>query len=345
MAALTGSQLLARSLRNQGADTLFFLMGGPMLAAESACIEEGLRPIDVRHEQVAAMMAHAYARLLRKPGVCMACSGPGATNLVTGIANAFVDCAPVIAIAGSSPLGPAGRGLFQELDQVSLFKPITKWAERVLDARRIPELVSVAFRQALSGRPGPVYLDLPGDVLYQKVDEAEVVYPDPARSRPTGRSAGDPALVRRAIELLERAERPILVSGSGSLWSDAGAALQQWVDLTGMPFYTTPQGRGVVPDDHELSFPAARSTAFREADQALVVGTRLNWVVGHLSPPRFRADLRVIQVDVEPTEIGRNRTVEVGIVGDARAVLQQLTAASSAGFDRRRYAKWRDHLR
>src|SRR6266542_4232709 len=144
MAMVNGSQVLARALRLQGVETMFYLMGGPMMAAESACMEEGIRGIDVRHEQAAAMMAHAYARVLNRPGVCMAASGPGTTNLVTGVANAWADCAPLLAIGGSSPAGQAGRGVFQEMDQVALMKPITKWSERCVDPRRVPEYVSTA---------------------------------------------------------------------------------------------------------------------------------------------------------------------------------------------------------
>src|SRR5215213_7642393 len=214
MATVNGSQILARTLRRLDLDTMFYLMGGPMLAAESACIEEGIRSIDVRHEQAAAMMAHAYARLLNRVGVCMAASGPGTTNLVTGVANAWADCAPVLAIGGSSPLHQAGQGAFQEMDQLALFQPISKWAGRVLDPRRIPERVATAMRVAISGRPGPVYLDLPGDVLYKEVDEAEVVYADPERTLARQRPLGDPELIAAAIRLLQEAERPIVISGS-----------------------------------------------------------------------------------------------------------------------------------
>src|ERR671932_1157520 len=158
MATVSGSEVLARSLRRLHTDTFFYIMGGPMLAAETACIEEGLRAIDVRHEQAAAMMAHAYGRLLNTVGVCMAASGPGVMNLVTGVAHAWADAAPLLAIGGSSPLSQAGKGAFQEVDQVSIFKPITKWAERCTDPRKVPDMVATAIRQARSGRPGPVYL-------------------------------------------------------------------------------------------------------------------------------------------------------------------------------------------
>jgi acetolactate synthase-1/2/3 large subunit len=337
-----GSQILARALRKQGLDTFFYIMGGPMMAAESACLEEGLRAIDVRHEQAAAMMAHAYGRVLNKVGVCMAASGPGATNLITGVANAWADCAPLLALGGSSPVTQWQKGAFQEMDQVAAFKPITKWSERVVDPKRIPEYVAMALRTATSGRPGPVYVDLPGDVLYKEVDESEVHYPGP---QPRVRSQGDPALVDDAIRLFNEAERPVVITGSGILWSAAESELQQFVELLGIPFYTTPQGRGVVPDDHELSFPTARATVFREADLLLVIGTRLNYVISHLAAPRFSPDARLIQVDVDASEIGHNRPADVGIVGDARAVLAQLVAAADGRVDRRRFESWREHLR
>lgn len=345
MATVNGSQILARALRTQRVDTMFYLMGGPMIAAESACIEEGIRSIDVRHEQAAAMMAHAWGRVLNRVGVCMACSGPGTANLVTGVANAWADAAPLLAIGGSSPAGTAGRGIFQEMDQVSVFKPITKWAERAPDPRRVPDMVATALRQATSGRPGPAYLDMPGDVLYKEVDEDLVVYPDPDRSQTRARPAGDPDIVREAIRLLVSAERPIVISGSGVLWSEAWAELQRFVEIAGIPFYTTPQGRGVIPDDHALSFMAARATAFREADLIMVIGTRLNYVIGHLTPPRFRADARLIQVDINPGEMGLTRPVDAGIVGDAKAVLEQLIAEGEGKLNSRRYADWSEHLK
>src|SRR6266481_7362717 len=193
MATITGSEVLAQALRSQGADRMFYLMGGPMLETEAACIKLGIRAIDTRHEQAAALAAHAWTRVTRRPGVAMGCSGPGAINLATGVANAFTDCAPLIAIGGSSPRVYLGMEAFQEIDQVAIMKPITKWAERIYDARRIPDLVATAFRAATSGRPGPVYLDLPGDVLGEAVDEASVAFP--ARSEPTPRAQGDPAAI------------------------------------------------------------------------------------------------------------------------------------------------------
>src|SRR5919201_692743 len=307
---VNGSQILARSLRRHHLDTFFYIMGGPMIAAEAACIEEGRRAMNVRHEQAGVMMAHAYGRLLNTVGVCMAASGPGVMNLVTGVAHAWADSAPLLAIGGASPLSQAGKGAFQEVDQVSVFKPITKWAERCTDPRRVPEMVSTAIRQALSGRPGPVYLDMPGDVLYREVDEAEVTYPDPERAMTRARPRGDPDLVAQAIRLLKQVEQPIVITGSGIIWSGASAALQRFLERAGLPFYTTPVGRGVVPEDHRLAFPTARATAFHEADLLLVIGTRINYVIGHLSPPRFSADAKLVQVDIQPSQIGHNRPAD-----------------------------------
>ncbi len=341
--AVTGSQLVAQALARLEVDTFFFLMGAPMLQAEKACLDLGLRGIDVRHEQAAAMMAHAYARVRNRVGVCMACSGPGTLNLGTGLANALVDCAPVVALGGSSPIREYGTGAFQEYDQLAAMRPLVKWAERVHETRRIPELIGVAFRHALAGKPGPAYLDLPGDVLFAAVEEADVVWPEPLAERP--RPTADPAQVARAIALLETAERPVVISGSGVLWSGASAALTDWVERAGVPFYTTPQGRGVVPEDHPLAFPNARSTALREADVVLVVGTRLNYVFGHGRPPRFAADAKLIRIDVDPAEIAVTPHVALGLVGDARAVLGQLAAAAPGRVEPTRHAAWVERLR
>jgi acetolactate synthase-1/2/3 large subunit len=343
MATITGSEVLAQALRSQGVDTLFYLMGGPMLETEAACIDLGIRAIDTRHEQAAALAAHAWTRVTRRPGVCMGCSGPGTTNLVTGVANAFTDCAPLVAIGGSSPRVYLGMEAFQEIDQVAIMKPITKRAERIYDARRIPDMVATAFREATAGRPGPVYLDLPGDVLGEKIEAESVSYP--AAWRPAPRTLGDPVAVREAIALLARAERPVVVAGSGVWWSDGAAALQAFVEATGIPFYTTPISRGLVPEDHPLAFLNARSKAFTEADVVLAVGTRFNWVIQFGRPPRFAADLKVIHVDVNPAQLGHNRAVEVPIAGDARAVLEQLRAEAQGRIQPRQYAGWTGKLR
>ena len=343
MATITGSEVLAQALRSQGVDTLFYLMGGPMLETEAACIKLGMRAIDTRHEQAASLAAHAWTRVTRRPGVCMACSGPGTTNLVTGVANAFTDCAPLVAIGGSSPRVYLGMEAFQEIDQVAIMKPITKRAERIYDARRIPDVVATALREATSGRPGPVYLDLPGDVLGEKIEEDAVTYPAPWRPAP--RTLGDPAAIREAIALLAGAERPVVLAGSGVWWSDGARSLHELVDATGIPFYTTPISRGLIPEDHALAFLNARSKAFTEADVVLAVGTRFNWMVQFGRPPRFAADMKVIHVDVNPAQLGHNRAVDVPIAGDARAVLEQLRAEADGKIKPSQYGAWTGKLR
>jgi acetolactate synthase-1/2/3 large subunit len=339
----TGNVILARALRQQGVKDVFFIMGGPMIDCENACVDEGIRMTDVRHEQAAVMMANAYSRLGAGPVACMAASGPGATNLVTGVAHAYVDGAPLLAIGGSSPVSQYGLGAFQEMDQLSMFKPITMWAERVYDPRRIPELVDTAFHHAHAGRPGPVYLDMPGDVLYRDVPEDEVRWVEP-RSHEL-RTGAHPDDVDRALTTLAESDRPIVVSGSGILWSKADAGLQSFVEGAGIPFYTTPQGRGVIAEDHRLCFLNARSTAFAEADCLMVVGTRLNYVIDFARPPRFRPDARLVQLDIEPTEIGKTRRVDAGLVGDARTVLAQLVEAGEGRMRPDRYDRWVARLR
>jgi thiamine pyrophosphate-dependent acetolactate synthase large subunit-like protein len=343
MATMTGSEILARALVAQGVDTLFFLMGGPMIETESALIALGVRAIDTHHEQGASMMAHAWTRMMRRPGVCMAASGPGTTNLVTGVANAFADAAPLVAIGGSSPNINLGMEAFQEIDQVGVMRPITKWAERIPDGRRIPDFVATAFRQATAGRPGPVYLDLPGDILGTSIDESQLSFPGPWK--PSPRALGDPAAVKEAVALLARAERPLILGGSGVWWSGAETAFQRLVEATGIPFYTTPISRGTVPEDHQLAFLNARVKAFAEADVLLAVGTRFNYVVQFGRPPRFATDLKVIHVDVNPAELGHNREPDVPIAGDARAVLEQLLGESKGRIDPRRYLSWTGRLR
>ena len=335
---MTGNEILARALKEHGVDVIFFLMGGPMIDCENACSQREIRMIDVRHEQAAAMMANAYSRLRRRPAVCMACSGPGATNLVTGVANAFVDSAPVVAVGGSSPVSQSGMGAFQETDQVAVFRPITRWAERCHDPRRLPELADAAFRHAFGARPGPVYLDVPGDILYREVPDDQVRWTAGPSAR--GRPEGERDLVDRAAALIAASERPVVISGSGVLWSEAERELGTLVDQARIPFYTTPQGRGVIPEDHPLCFLGARGTAWREADLVILVGTRQNYVVGFARAPRVNPKAKVIQIDIDAAEIGRNRRADVGIVGDAKAVLAQLVAAGDGRFHAERRTGW-----
>jgi thiamine pyrophosphate-dependent acetolactate synthase large subunit-like protein len=329
MSAVDGNTLVARALKRHGVDTLFFLMGGPMVECEGAIGREGIRLVDARHEQAAAMMATAYARLRRTPAVCMAASGPGVANLVAGIANAWDDGSPVIAIGGSSPVHSYETLAFQEVDQVAMFKPITRWSARCYETARIPDYVDRAFQMAFGPRPGPVYLDLPGDVLFGEVEDgAGAGRATVALTRP--RPQADPALVGHAAQMIMAAERPVLLYGTGVHWSGADKSLRRLVERAQVPFFATPQGRGVIDEHHPLSPLGARGTAFRECDLIVQVGTRQNYIVDNMSGPRWSRDAKLIQIDIDGYEIGRNRKADVPLLGDADAVLTQLEAEIAA---------------
>jgi thiamine pyrophosphate-dependent acetolactate synthase large subunit-like protein len=345
MAELTGSEILAKALKREGTENLFFLMGGPMIEAEGFCVKEGIRPIDVRHEQAAAMMGNAWSRLTQRPSVCMAASGPGVINLCTGVANAFIDCAPMVICGGASSVSTYGRGSFQDIDQVAIMKPMTKHAERVYKLSRIPEQVHNAFEIAMQGKPGPVYLDFPGDLLHTSIDEDKIDWSKSGKPWLTHRPQADPAKVEELAAAILQARKPIILSGSGVIWSRAWDELTALVEGVGIPFYTTPQGRGVLPDDHKYSWLTMRSTAFREADLIVVVGTRMNYIVGHAAPPRFNAEAKIARIDIDAEDIASApRHVDIGLVGDCKAVLQQLLDALGSQADPARYAAWRDQL-
>ena len=326
MAERMGAELLARQMREEGVEDLFYIMGGPIIETAGFAADYGIRTIDCRHEQGAAMAAHGYARVKRAPGVCLAASGPATTNLLTGVANAYLDGVPLIALGGAAALRSFDTDAFQEYDQLAMARPVTRWAARVHHPDRMPEYFNIARRKALGPKPGPAYLDLPGDALYGRADDAGVWFP-PGGQAPARPAPGEDAIAR-AVGILAAAERPLVLSGSGVFWSGAAAELRAFVDQARIPFYTTPLGRGVVPEDHELAFLGARGQAFREADAILTVGTRFNFIVSYGHPPRFAEDVKVIQIDTDPTEIGHNRPVELGIVADARLALGALTAAA-----------------
>ncbi len=345
MAEITGSEIIARCLQKEGIKDLFYIMGGPMLLAEATCIKEGIRMIDVRHEQAAAFMCQAYSRLKQTPSVCMAASGPGVTNLITGMANALIDCCPVVALGGSSPLSQFGRQVFQEIDQVELMRGCCKYVDRMVNLKRIPQQINFALQRAISGKPGPVYLDCPGDMLYQKIDENLVDWSFAGRPILDSRPMGDPRQVDALIGALAEAKNPVIVSGSGVIWSRAWEEMRAFVDAAGIPFYTTPQGRGVVPDDHPYSYLSMRSGAFRDADLIIVLGTRMNYIIGHASPPRFGPAAKIARIDVDPAEIAAAaRYVDIPIVGDCKAVLGQLLQGIKGRITPDKYAAWRKTL-
>mgnify|MGYP006151766523 FL=1 len=339
MGKVTGSYLIARTLKEEGVEVLFYLMGGPNFDIVMACQDFGIKTVDFRHEQAAAFAAHAYARLTGKPGVCTAASGPGTLNLLTGVYTASIDCAPMIILGGAGPVHEIGRDAFQEVDQVGIFKPLCKYVHQPTLAERYPEIISTAFRQATSGRPGPVYIDCGADVLYEEVEESKVIKaPRPlTKSRPSA----DPKAIEVAINLISAAKKPIIFAGGGVFFSDASDEFQSFIDITKIPFYTSPMSRGLAPEDHPVSFPAARSKAMREADLVLVIGTRLNWMMQYGS--RFSDKAKLIQIDIEESELGHNRDCDLGIVADAKIALTQLINAAnqrSQDFNGRLESQW-----
>jgi len=345
MAELTGSEIIAKCLKKEGIEQVFYIMGGPMLLTEATCIKEGIRMIDVRHEQAAAFMAQSYSRLRQVPSVCMAASGPGVTNLITGVANALVDCCPVVSFGGSSPLSQFGRQVFQEIDQVELMRGCNKHVDRLINLKRIPQQINFALQKSITGKPGPVYVDCPGDMLYQKIDESLVDWSYAGRPIMDSRPLGDPRQVNALVEALSNAKQPLIVSGSGVIWSRAWAEMQQFVEAAGIPFYTTPQGRGVVPDDHPCSFMSMRSSAFRDADLIIVLGTRMNYIIGHASPPRFGPNAKIARIDISPEEISNAaRYVDIPIVGDCKMVLQQLLDGIKGKVTTDSFKAWRQKL-
>jgi thiamine pyrophosphate-dependent acetolactate synthase large subunit-like protein len=345
MAELTGSEIIAKCLKKEGIEHIFYIMGGPMLLTEATCIKEGIRMIDVRHEQAAAFMCQAYSRLKQVPSVCMAASGPGVTNLITGVANALVDCCPVVSFGGSSPLNQFGRQVFQEIDQVELMRGCNKHVDRLMNLKRIPQQINFGLQKSITGKPGPVYLDCPGDMLYQKIDENLVDWSYAGRPIMESRPLGDPRQVAALVQALSEAKHPLIVSGSGVIWSRAWAEMQAFVEAAGIPFYTTPQGRGVVPDDHPCSYLSMRSSAFRDADLIIVLGTRMNYIIGHASPPRFGPNAKIARIDICPEEISSAaRYVDIPIVGDCKMVLGQLLDGIKGKVTADSYKAWRQKL-
>jgi len=323
---LTGGQLVARMLKREGIDTAFTLSGLHVAPIYAGCVEEGIRLVDTRHEQAAAHAADAWARLTRGIGVAIVTAGPGVTDAVTGVANAFAACSPLLLLGGAAPTFNQGRGALQEMAQVPLFTTITKWAERVPSPELIPSFLAKAFRVARAGRPGPVFLELPWDVLSNGADEAlcdaQVGY------RTSARSPGDPAQLEAALELLHAAERPVVLAGSSIWWDGAWEALRGLADATGAPVYLNGMGRGCLPPDHPSFLALSRKEALSRADAVLVVGTPLDFRVGYGTPPTFAEGARVVQVDMDAAEIGRNRPIDVGIVGDSASVLAALLAGA-----------------
>ncbi len=328
MAKITGGAILVRSLLDQGASNVFTLSGNQILPIYDASIGTDLRLIDVRHEGAAANMADAWARVTGEPGICLVAGGPGHTNAITGIATAQASDSPIIWLSGASEASLRGMGAMQELDQVRLARPVTKWAAEVSDIRRLPAMVEEAYRIATTGRPGPVHLSLPSDLLESSVEEDDVDFPARTDWREIHRHKFDRKLVGEAEALLVSARRPAVIAGSGAFWYRAGPAIRQLVEKMRLPLFTIESARGLVSDDHPCCFgyadPLLNPVAERlaEADVVLLAGKKLDFRLRY--GQMFADDAKLIQIDADPASIGVNRQPAVGITGHPAAVVEQL---------------------
>jgi len=329
-----GGRLAARAIAAAGVDAIFTLSGGHVMPIYEGCRHEGVRVVDVRHEQSAAHAAEAWGRVRRATGVALVTAGPGVTGTVTAVANCFAAQTPMVVLGGARPLAQAEWGALQEFDQLSLMKPITKWAAVCPEVDRIPEYIALAVRQALAPPRGPVYLELPADILFADGDAEPVPLPsEPPRAFP------DPRELDKAADLLGGAERPAVVAGSGVWWDGGAAELGRFAEAGRVPVYLNGSGRGSLPPGHQLFFQHSRSTALEEADVVCVVGTPLDF---RLRYGRFGQG-KLIHVHGDARELGRNRVADASIVGDCAAVLGALAdAAAPPQGDR---AAWLEHLR
>jgi acetolactate synthase-1/2/3 large subunit len=334
---LTGSHLITRALRKENVDTIFTLAGDHILPLLDLLADEGFRLIDCRHEQAAVHMADAWGRITGGLGVC-AFTTPGHANAIPGLVNALSSESPVLNIAGSAGLRNAHRGIMQEIDQVGMARPVTKGAWLVHDARRIPDMVATAVRTAFDGRRGPVHLTVPVDVQTQRVEASEARFYDAAAYRPQAPRVAAQPLVEEAIRLLRAARRPLIVASTAAAYGEWTAQLQQFIETTMLPLMTEEAARGIVPDEHPFCFGffdlSQHQTAnlIREADVVLFLGKLFDFTIGFGLPPIVAETARIIQVEPSGMQVGRNRGVDVGIVGDVGPVLEQLAAAAGKHF-------------
>ncbi len=333
-----GGRLVAEVLAREGVTHLFTLTGGHIAPIFDGCLDVGIRVVDVRHEQAAAHMADGWARVTGKPGVCAVTAGPGVTDAVTGIANAYYACAPVVVLAGRSPISTWEMGDLQEMDHTRLTACITRWSGTVLETKRIPEYVAAAFRQATSLRGGPVLLELPMDVLLGQA-ELEV----PIGYRPTHRPGPDPDAVDAAAAILAGSERVAILAGGGVRWSGAETELAHLAETLRCPVYLNGLGRGCLPPDNPYFFNLTRKRALGEAEVLLALGVDFDFRLGY-GRRGFNPELKVIQVDVDPAAIGKNRPVELGVVADLKLFLRALLERAGK-FGRVAEPVWTDSLR
>ena len=324
-----GGHLLARALKNDGVPNLFTLSGGHIAPIYDGCVDEGIRIVDFRHEQAAAHAADGWARVTGRPGVAAVTAGPGVTDAVTGIANAFYADSPMLVLGGKSPLSELEMGSLQEMDHIALVRSITKWAKTCWETRRIADYVTEALRHATSGRKGPAFLDIPLEIQFNAwTPDVQV----PEQYRTEAKPQGDPEFVKRAAALLRDAEHPVVFAGSGVRWGEGSHALAALAEALKVPVFLNSLGRGSLSSDHPYFFSAARKAAMGKTDLVLALGVDWDFRLG-FGRRGIGEAARVIQVDVDGRHIGRNRPVDVGIVGDPGKVIEQLFAEGVGSAD------------
>lgn len=323
---IDGNVLAAKSLARFGVDRMFGVVGIPVTSLATRAVALGVRFIAFHNEQSAGYAASAYGYLTGRPGVLLTVSGPGCVHGLAGLSNAMANTWPMVMISGSCDQKDFGRGDFQELDQIEAVKPFSKFSVKAKDIREIPSCVARVLDQAVLGRPGGCYLDIPSDVLHQTVteSEAESLLDEAENCRlkeeiPNVLSSQ----IEEAVALLRGAERPLIVFGKGAAFARAEDELKKLVEVSGIPFLPTPMGKGLLPDTHELAATAARSLAIGKCDVALVIGARLNWLLHFGEPPKWSPNVKFILVDVSKGEVELRKPF-LGLVGDAKRVLESI---------------------
>lgn len=342
---ISGGHLVAKALKAEGVEVIYTLCGGHIIDIYDGCVDEGIDVVDVRHEQVAAHAADGYARLTGKPGCAVVTAGPGTTDAVTGVANAFRAESPMLLIGGQGAHTQHKMGSLQDLPHVDMMTPITKFASTVPDTARAADMVSMAFRECYHGAPGPSFLEIPRDVLDAKVPREKARVPEAGNYRASTRQAGDPESVQKLADLLSQAERPAILLGSQTWTCRATEAATELVRTLNVPAYMNGAGRGTLPPGDPHHFQLSRRYAFSNADLIIIVGTPFDFRMGY--GKRLSPDATVVQIDLDYRTVGKNRDIDLGIVGSADLVLSAVTQAASGqlngGGDKRK--AWLEELR
>jgi acetolactate synthase I/II/III large subunit len=324
---ISGGHLVAKALKAEGIDTIFTLCGGHIIDIYDGCIDEGIKVIDVRHEQVAAHAADGYARVTGRPGCAVVTAGPGTTDAVTGVANALRAESPMLLIGGQGALNQHRMGSLQDLPHVDMMKPITKFASSVLTTERVADMCSMAFREAMAGAPGPAYLEIGRDILDAHVPLEKAVLPQPGHYRASTRSIGDPADIERLADILVNAESPCVLLGS-QVWTSRGHdSAIEFCRALNIPAYMNGAARGTLPPGDPHHFHLTRRYAFNNADVIVIVGTPFDFRMGY--GKRLRQEATVVQIDLDYKTVGKNRDVDLGLVGDPGAILAAVAQAAS----------------